>query len=400
MISRITIVCLACSEPITTRVQVGHDIEQPVTFACPHCTSEIRFTLLLHNPPHVDVRWDENCEFGTKEGKIVNIGAGFTVSADMLHTDAYFPSFHAPRPQPKHYASVPDAKGPIFMDTAVAMGTLPRAGDHWRTVKQALKFHRTGQTENLNRQLDKFWAKSRSNDEDMDNTLFAFLTRFLEPSARDWLTPLTGVLSQAAKKHPGEFSRFTNHYNKDLKSSRFEEYSEIFDEYFKGCSDFSQTLIYVKNSLELDSNAVATSNDFDRTKMFYGNAFEVLGSHLDVPAALNNIVNGRPYDQMEAMDLKKFRSINKANRTRCFSDNTQLSWLVDEYDSAIRNASHHRWFRLNERRTEITYRSGGTGAIRKLTYAEYLYRCNQLTIRLMSLCCMELLMLDSLGLSL
>ena len=108
--------------------------------------------------------------------------------------------------------------------------------------------------------------------------------------------------------------------------------------------------------------------------MFYGNAFEVLGSHLDVPAALNNIINCRPFDQMSAMDLKQFRTINKANRTNCFANNVELSWLVSEYDSSVRNASHHRWFKLDDTRRKISYRSGGTGALQHMTYAEYLMR--------------------------
>jgi len=127
--------------------------------------------------------------------------------------------------------------------------------------------------------------------------------------------------------------------------------------------------------------------------MFYGNAFELLGSHLDIPAALNNIIAGRAYDQMEAMDLNKYRSLNKANRLGVFLADSEFLGLALEYDSMVRNASHHRWFKLNDSRTEITYRSGGTGALNKMTYAQYLTRCNRLIIQVMLLCCLELLLL-------
>ncbi len=200
--------------------------------------------------------------------------------------------------------------------------------------------------------------------------------------------------------NPMEYTRLVSHYESDLKKDRFEAYSEILSEYFKGYGEFSQTLVYVRCQIELPPNAVATSSDFDGTKMFYGNAFEALGSNLDIPAAINNILRGRTFDQMQAMDLRQFRTINKANRTNCFADNADLSWLVTEYESTIRNASHHRWFKLDDSRSHITYRSGGTGATHRISYAEYLCRCNKLAIQLMTLICWELLLLKLSGLTL
>jgi hypothetical protein len=69
----------------------------------------------------------------------------------------------------------------------------------------------------------------------------------------------------------------------------------------------------------MPDDAVATSSDFDSTRMFYGNAFETLGSLLDLPAAVNNILLGRPFDQMATMTLAQFRTINKAGGW-CFSN--------------------------------------------------------------------------------
>lgn len=46
------------------------------------------------------------------------------------------------------------------------------------------------------------------------------------------------------------------------------------------------------------------SSDFDKTKMYYGSTFEVLGSNLDIIAALNNIICRRAFDKMEKNGLK------------------------------------------------------------------------------------------------
>ena len=357
----------------------------------------MQLTLVLDEPPRVKIRWGENAEPGDEEGAIINIGAGFTIAQDKLHQDFYFPSFDAPRPNPDDFDIPEGLPGPIMLDATVALGTLPYAEAKWRTLERALRFHRTGQQQNLDSQLDEFWGEPRNSEETLENALFNYFLRFLAPNGPIWLDPLGKTLQAAHAANPTEYAKLIGHYDSDLKTERFKAYSEIISEYFRGYGEFSQTLVYARSLLPLPPDAVATSSEFERTRMFYGNAFEVLGTHLDVPAALNNIISGRQFDQMNAMDLKQFRAINKANRTNCFAGNAELSWLVAEYDSTVRNASHHRWFKLDDSRRQITYRSGGTGAVHRMSYAEYLLRCNRLAIQLMMLACLELVLLSTSG---
>ena len=402
MINRTWITCQTCRSPITARIQIGHEREQRVSFPCPHCGTQLQLTLVLDEPPRVKIHWGENAEPGDTEGIIVNIGAGFTIAQDKLHEDRYFPSFDAPRINPAKLDIPENLPGPIMLDGTVALGTLPYAEDTWKILERSLRFHRTGQQKNLESQLEKFWLGDLwetppDEDRSLENALFNYFLRFLAPNGLIWFDPLGKTLQAAHAENQTEYARFVGHYDSDLKKERFEAYGGIISEYFRGYGDFSQTLVHARFQQPLPDNAVATSSEFERTRMFYGNAFEVLGGHLDVPAALNNIISGRPFDKMDAMDLNKFRGLNKANRTKCFSDNVELSWLVAEYDSTIRNASHHRWFKLDDSRRQITYRSGGTGAVHSMSYAEYLLRCNRLAIQLMMLACLELVLLSTSG---
>jgi len=430
MISRTLITCLTCKNPITARINIGHEVEQPVNFPCPDCGTEIRLNLLLDAPPRdllldapprVKIRWDENCEQGNTEGKVINIGAGFIVSKDMLHQDFIFPSFFAPRPTNEELEKIRNQK---FKDAAIAGGLLPYAEKHWKILKSALQFHNTNQLEKMEERLKSYWGDSNESalqfhntnqlekmeerlksywgdsnetDKSLEYALFTFLMRLMEPSTETWMSPLIAVLEEARSLNRSEYDKLVSHYNLDLKQNRFESYSEIISDYFRAYGEFNQTLIYVRRQIELPKNSIATSSDFDKTKMFYGSAFEVLGSNLDIIAALNNILCGRAFDKMEKMDLKKFRTIDKAGRTNCFIKNNNLSGLVNEYDSTIRNASHHRWFKLSNNRQEITYRSGGTGAIQKMSYAEYLVKCNKITMQLISLMCLELILMNYSG---
>ena len=394
MILRTLITCLTCKNPITARINIGHEVEQPVNFPCPDCGTEIRLNLLLDALPRVKIRWDENCEQGNTEGKIINIGAEFIVSKDMLHQDFIFPSFFAPRPTNEELEKIRNQK---FKDAAIAGGLLPYAEKHWKILKSALQFHNTNQLEKMEERLKSYWGDSNETDKSLEYALFTFLMRLMEPSTETWMSPLIAVLEEARSLNRSEYDKLVSHYNLDLKQNRFESYSEIISDYFRAYGEFNQTLIYVRRQIELPKNSIATSSDFDKTKMFYGSAFEVLGSNLDIIAALNNILCGRAFDKMEKMDLKKFRTIDKAGRTNCFIKNNNLSGLVNEYDSTIRNASHHRWFKLSNNRQEITYRSGGTGAIQKMSYAEYLVKCNKITMQLISLMCLELILMNYSG---
>lgn len=398
MISRILITCLPCGGAITTRVNIGHDEKQPVTLACPHCGTDLKLTLLLGEPPSIDVRFDENCELGSKEGKVVNIGAHYVIPADRLHEDKYFPSFHAPRPDLSGL-KIPKGLGPLYIDAPVFLGTLPNAAEAWRVLQQSLRFRKTAQRDNEEAKLNEFFGAGREESQTLEFGLYAFLTRFMSGAADRFMGPLVECLRNAKLHNPAEYERFVKQYSTELKTDRFTNYSELFTEYFKAYGEFSQTLVYARNQVDLPVNPLATSTDFDRTKMYYGNAFELLGSSLDFVAAINNILEGRAFDQMKSMDLKQYRGINKAGRTTCFASNVAFTALVSEYDSVVRNASHHRWFKLNDRRTKITYRSGGTGAEHQMSYAEYLTRCNSITLQVMALAALELQMLKYEGIS-
>lgn len=396
MISRTYVQCLTCTKAITARIQVGHEAEQPLTFPCPHCGTDIKLTLILDEPPRVKILWLENCDAGSEEGKIVNVGVGFTIPIVRRHEDMYFPSFELPR---LHSPINPDQDqiGMEVRDIFVGLGGLAQATKYWKIIHKVLRFHRIGRIDLRDAQLELFWESGEKRLVDVDDAILEFLLRMLAPGGIDLLDAVVQELKLAHDMNESEFFRLADHYDRDLKVDRFKAYSDIFAEYFREYTEYNQTLVYVRNALPLPTDALATSSSFETSKMYYGNAFEVLGSHLDLPAAINNIIAGRPYDQMKAMDMKKFRTISKASRTKCFAENEALSSFAAEYDSTIRNASHHRWFKLDDSRQNILYRSGGTGALHKMSYAEYLFRCNNVTKQLMLMACWELLFLQRSG---
>lgn len=90
------------------------------------------------------------------------------------------------------------------------------------------------------------------------------------------------------------------------------------------------------------------------------------------------------------MNLRKYQTINKANRGNPFKGNSNFSGFLDCIDSTLRNASHHGGMRLKNHRRVIEYRSGGTGAKREISYSEYLEKCSKITLSAAALMMVEL----------
>jgi hypothetical protein len=388
MISRNYVLCLTCKGAITARIQIGAEKLQTLTFPCPVCGTEIRMRLVLGEPPNIALEYIENCERGDTEGAIVNLGAGFAIDKDKVHQDKYFPSFDLMRT----IFSNPAISEVLRRQEKMEMPQKPiRLTEAWRSLQRAWRLHRTGQSELSEQQLNEFFSEMQMQPGNLENGIASLFAVFHAPRDHIVLPPYFDLLDTAFAMNPSELRRLASDFHA-LSGERFDAYFDLLSEYFRGYSDFSQTLVYVKLGEELTGEQVASSTDFDTTRMFYGNAFELLGSHLDFVAGLFNILEGRDYDKLSKLTLSEYRALSKASRTKCFQEHQILSSLVGEYDSTVRNASHHRWFRLSTDRTRITYRSGGTGAERSMSYAEYLARCNRLLLQLLALASMELML--------
>jgi predicted RNA-binding Zn-ribbon protein involved in translation (DUF1610 family) len=390
MIHRTYIECTTCSKPITARVQIGHEREQAHSFPCPHCGITIKFRFILDEPPYVKPVWEDNCIEGNTEGPIINMGAGFTLSPDTINKDRIFPSFELMRDFLPEIAAAKSQTQDRFLDMYMLLGGIPKAADLWEPLSKALHFYKTGDSLLLSKQLEIYCNKAGIENKELDDALIHFFESFFTPTSTTIFQAIYNEINRIMNFNTPEFNRFSDHYHNDILKYRIDSYKDIFDEYFRGYGDFNQTLLYLRTNRPLPDEAIATSSSFGLTKMFYGNAFETLGSHLDFPAALNNVSAGRQYHLMNSMDLDLFRTINKANRTKCFADNPVLSMFIAEYNSTLRNASHHRSFKLDATRRIITFRSGGTGALQRISYASYLYKCNHLALQLGSMLCSEL----------
>lgn len=395
MINRMYFKCNSCDGEIITRTQVGYEEVQPHTFACPHCGTAISIKLLLNEPPCVYYEHDDSCTFseGSEKGIIVNLGVGFLIPESKKHSEHYFPALDVLHKFRRELAiQNPSLLG--SMQSGVFLEGFPGAVKAWSQLEKACRFRLSKKKDLEDRHLSNFFEVSGFPKEDLKNTLFSFFLAYAGPAAKPKFMELVSWIKSIRERYPEELLRLIKCFYGEIEGERLREYVEICSEYFSAHNEYEQAMLYVRYGVDIPKDSVVASNDFDSTKMFYGNAFELLGTHLDIIAALNNVDQGRAYDKMLKMDLSKYREIKKAGRTECLKTNSLLTCFFEEYDSVIRNASHHRWFRLSDDRREISYRSGGTGARHVISYADYVYRCNKIFSQIIILAALELFLME------
>lgn len=191
---------------------------------------------------------------------------------------------------------------------------------------------------------------------------------------------------------PG-FGALAIYYN-SMAEDRGERYFELIKAFFEGYADFGQVYFHVTRGIEVPSGNVASSIDFDSTRMFCGNAFEMVASSVDVLAYLHNLRAGRSFNQFEKLTQKDYLKLDKAGRFAAFAGVADFIAICEERDNQLRNASHHGNMRMERKTQTVRYRAGkgGMGAEERMGYATYLTRCVKLFLQAMTLLRIEVMM--------
>ena len=396
MISRIYFKCLTCNEFIITRTQISHGLKQELNFSCPHCETDSRLVLLLDEPPNVKVSFNEleNLEYIDKSyvdqhlAKVVNLSTDFTVPDEKSNTELYSPFLYQMR------EILEDAFGKSFSPEKIdgVMG-VSNIEELWKDLYKAYKFNIK---DNLV-QRDKI-----TNGQELTELIFRFIGMFIGSSRLERDIDILGSFSKRIlQKNKQEFHRLMQDQLLPNLVEKINAYMEVFDTFFSNYQEFKQMNLQARLEVETFKNSKVSSVNFRRTKMIYGEVFEVLGSNINTVAFLNNIDNLREYDvfQSEKLTYQRYLTSDKAGKMKCFEGNISIFNIFGrEYDSKLRNATHHKWLKYNDSSQVITYPiSGASSEKTTLFYAEYLLKTNNIIISLMLLLSLELVIAFNLG---
>ena len=164
--------------------------------------------------------------------------------------------------------------------------------------------------------------------------------------------------------------------------------------FFGAYADFSQILQRVASGLTVSPDLEVSSSQFERTRMFYGNAFEALGNLVDLIAYANNVLQGRKWDAFERLTVKTYLSLDKSSRFGPFAATPEFANLNAEADNQLRNASHHGSLEINSVTRIITYQAGkgGQGEEKTLSYTEYLIKSLTIFQQILAIFALEILL--------
>lgn len=389
MISRIYFQCLTCDGFIITRTQISHGLKQELNFSCPHCETNSKLVLLLDNLPEVNISFNEleNLvyvepeDIDKEKSLIVNLSIDFVVPSEARNKELYSPFLY------QMNKILKDAFGENYHPEKIegVMG-VSNIEELWKDLYKAYKFNIKG---NL-LQRDKIIQ-----GQELTELIFRFIGMFV---GSDRLTRDMDILGNFSRsilqKNKSEFHRFAKNDLLHKLEEKINEYMEIFDNFFSNYHEFKQMNLQARLEVETFKNSKVSSVNFKRTKMFYGEAFEVLGSNINTVSFLNNISNLRKYDvfKCEKLTFQKYLTSDKAGKMRCFEENESIFKIFGrEYDSKLRNATHHKWLKYNESSQIITYPISGSSSEKiNLSYTEYLLKTNNIVISLMLLLALEL----------
>lgn len=253
--------------------------------------------------------------------------------------------------------------------------------------------------------LQKAWRLADTGRYDLSNKMVKDICRQYEvgndslPAAQYFFLgavhPLRDELSEELIKiseiNESEFRKFIHYYQIKIKAEHRKDFYDLLSDFFDAFSDFNQVFLYARNDQVMPLDARATSMNFDKVKKFYANCYEFYAGAIHVYTCLNNIKEGRSYDQLRKISLHKYLETDKAERRNSLVNNPVFHAATEEFDSKIRNASFHNWFRLKEGGQDIEYRSGGTGMVRSIGYATYLNQCVKMIIQICQIFMVELI---------
>jgi hypothetical protein len=168
------------------------------------------------------------------------------------------------------------------------------------------------------------------------------------------------------------------------------EIDSIINEIYQNYDLHFQYIISLRSGNDNADNLYFPQNDFASIKQTYGNVYEVFAELIEILACINNIQNKRDYDVFETMNLEKYKTIDKAKRSNCFNSNAELNVFCEEFDSVLRNASHHGHINYDKSVDKIIYYTNSIENSKSMSFQEYLLRINKLFMNFTSLFCIWL----------
>lgn len=396
--------CNLCSHLYRVRIGIGFDSYQKHYFDCSNCNANIIFALKA-NPPSAHVEALENCSLSYSESdvapEVLNFHANCAFNKKDLHNPLSFPSLIASALISPYMRQIPGR-----IQSVANQFDIPNAPHKWSLIKGLIttlnkdyqKATRFAQQYMKHRNKDMPPPPLFHNAFDEEKVIVykpgftytgyeiihEFFDSLFYPKLDNIVKPIINAIDETDKE---ALSDLVSYWQNELKEQNQHRYLNTFSDYFRHRDHFGQIVVYSRIGYNVDE-LIVSSKGFEQIKLYYGDAYEALTSNMTIIACLNNVMDGRKFDEFKSMTLSKYLEINKANKSNPFKSDPIFSvFAEDDIESSIRNGSHHA--SIWHDKEKIVYRSGGTGAQHEIPYTRYLDLCNKLTIKLAAILIIE-----------
>lgn len=169
-----------------------------------------------------------------------------------------------------------------------------------------------------------------------------------------------------------------NHFRNDDKILK--RIYELCNTYMKQSHQFQSTILYQKFGWEITNDMTANIN-WEDISTIYGDLYEIVGDLFVIPTIMNNVKEGRDFDEFisDGFTLDKYIQTDKANRALNFQNNTNLAFLSGSYFSWLRNGTHHKNSFVNQETNEVELGTSKGGTVQKKTLlTDYVKYTNEL----------------------
>lgn len=384
--------CGECDAAHVLRIGIGGEPVQAHHFACTACGQEMGIRL------ERGVGWSYGPNAAKSEvndeAPIINLHPSFVFAKDEIGSADAFPSLGFGEDMIK---AILKARGKAGLPTDLKslvndQPPRPRVTEEWDHLRPAWSLHRNDKDDLVDKRRAAFIPTAGYVDppETLADWVFQFAAELTQPRFEEQFGELFEQVKIAKDK--ADFGRFVQHYGGQMSSAHGRRHFETCKAYLGAFSELSQVHQLVTAGVEIGEDHAAASANFDVTKMLYGNLFESFGDNVETLVCLNNLIEDRPFDQLQNITLAAYQQTDKAGRCRAIAGNAAMSAICGEFDNQVRNASHHGGMVFDRETWIIEYRSGkgGQGEARTIGYASYLARCSTLFAQIMLLMRLEI----------
>lgn len=395
MIIREYIACETCEHLHTVRIGLGDEKYQTHNFPCSGCGENITIALEIGT----GLILKENAVQGMEEGTVVNLDSLFLANPANTGVDHVKQRVEQTRElfiAKKAYHDQMHGEGSFEkMLLSQTPNQLVSILDEWQVLKRCWSLHKNkkyelvkAQVSQANKQIYNFEPLNSFHD-----WLWRFSSRISGNIYNDQFENAVNSIIRTCIDN-SKFDKLVELIRNGLFEDHLEIYFYIFKQFFENYSHFNQVYLYCSVGIDIPDGNQATSRGFDDISGFYGNAFESFTSLVETLAYINNVMLDRAFDQFETMTIGQYKKTGKAGRCNPFATNQPFTKLCEDVDNKLRNASHHGNFRFNQETGVIKYRDGkgGSGKEQEIIYTDYIVKCTNLFLAIVTLLRIELVM--------